>query len=162
MASVNKVILIGQISEPPLIRSLHDGSAVCNLTLITSETWVDKVSREKRMRTERHRVVLYRQLADVAGRYLTSGSQVYIEGSLKNRSWQDQQGQTRYTTEIEANSMTMLGLRMNSIKEVRPPAVVAQKSHAPERDPWEDAPQADDPFAHNGQTGNTDSDPYPF
>ncbi len=162
MASVNKVILIGQVAESPQVRSFSDGSTVCNLTLVTSESWVDKANSDKRTRTERHRVVLYRQLADIAGRYLAPGSQVYIEGRLKTRSWQDQQSQTRYVTEIEASSMTMLGSKADSTQDASPTARAAQKTQLSERDPWEDAPQAGDPFAPISPTAVVDPDPCPF
>ncbi|MBG6073437.1 MULTISPECIES: single-stranded DNA-binding protein [unclassified Polaromonas] len=162
MASVNKIILIGQVVESPQVRSLNDGSTVCNLTLVTSESWEDKVNRDKRTRTERHRVVLYRQLADIAGRYLVPGSQVYIEGRLKTRSWQDQQSQTRYVTEVEAISMTMLGSKANSSQDTRPPTGVAKKIQLSERDPWENAPEGDYPSPPISQAGIVDPDPCPF
>lgn len=109
MAAVNKVILIGNLGADPEYRVFSNGDPVCNLRIATTDTWKDKVSGEKREATEWHRVVLYRKLAEIASQYLRKGSQVYIEGRIRTRKWQDKDGQDRYTTEIEANEMTMLG-----------------------------------------------------
>ncbi len=109
---VNKVILIGHLGNDPEIRYMPNGGAVANLTLATSESWRDKQSGEMREKTEWHRVIIFGKLAEVAGEYLRKGSQVYIEGSLQTRKWQDQSGQDRYTTEVVVNiggSMQMLG-----------------------------------------------------
>ncbi|MTC16570.1 single-stranded DNA-binding protein [Providencia alcalifaciens] len=109
---VNKVILIGHLGNDPEIRYMPAGGAVANLTLATSESWRDKQSGEMREKTEWHRVCIFGKLAEVAGEYLKKGSQVYIEGSLQTRKWQDQSGQDRYTTEVVVNvggSMQMLG-----------------------------------------------------
>ncbi len=111
MASVNKVILIGNLGKDPETRYMPNGEAVTNITLATTDTWKDKNSGEKREATEWHRVVFFRKLAEIANQYLRKGSQVYIEGSLKTRKWQDQSGQDRYTTEIVADEMKMLGSR---------------------------------------------------
>ena len=109
--SVNKVIIVGNLGKDPEIRTLNSGDRVANLTVATSETWKDKASGERKEKTEWHRVVLFRRLAEVAEQYLKKGSQVYIEGRLKTRKWQDKDGQERYTTEIEADEMKMLGSR---------------------------------------------------
>ncbi|WP_068445135.1 single-stranded DNA-binding protein [Providencia heimbachae] len=109
---VNKVILIGNLGQDVEIRYMPNGGAVANLTLATSESWRDKQSGEMREKTEWHRVCIFGKLAEVAGEYLKKGSQVYIEGSLQTRKWQDQSGQDRYTTEVVVNiggSMQMLG-----------------------------------------------------
>ncbi|MDO9227549.1 MAG: single-stranded DNA-binding protein [Pseudomonadota bacterium] len=111
MASVNKVILIGNLGKDPETRYMPSGEAVTNITLATTDTWKDKNSGDKREATEWHRVVFFRKLAEIASQYLRKGSQVYIEGSLKTRKWQDQSGQDRYTTEIVADEMRMLGSR---------------------------------------------------
>ncbi len=111
MASVNKVILIGNLGKDPDVRYMTSGEAVTNITVATTETWKDKNSGEKREATEWHRVVFYRKLAEIAGQYLKKGSSVYIEGALKTRKWQDKDGQDRYTTEIVADEMKMLGGR---------------------------------------------------
>ena len=108
MASVNKVILIGNLGADPEMRSTANGEAVCNLRLATSETWMDKNTGERKENTEWHRVVLFRKLAEVADRYLKKGSQIYIEGKIKSRRWQDKEGVERTSTEIEAVAMNML------------------------------------------------------
>lgn len=109
MASVNKAILVGHLGKDPEVRYMPNGDAVTNITLATTETWKDKASGEKKEATEWHRVVFFRKLAEIAGQYLKKGSQVYVEGSLKTRKWQDKDGQDRYTTEIVADEMKMLG-----------------------------------------------------
>ena len=114
MASVNKVILIGNLGKDPDVRYMPSGEAVTNITLATTDTWKDKTSGDKKEATEWHRVVFFRKLAEIAGQYLKKGSQVYIEGSLKTRKWQDKEGQDRYTTEIVADQMKMLGSRQGS------------------------------------------------
>lgn len=111
MASVNKVILVGNLGADPETRYTATGDAVCNIRLATTESWKDKNSGEKREITEWHRVVFYRKLAEIAGQYLKKGSQVYLEGRIKTRKWQDKEGQDRYTTEIECTEMQMLGSR---------------------------------------------------
>ena len=111
MASVNKVILIGNLGRDPETRYMPNGEAVTNITVATSESWKDKTSGEKQEKTEWHRVTFYRRLAEIAGEYLKKGSQVYIEGRLETRKWQDKEGKDRYTTEIIATEMKMLGSR---------------------------------------------------
>jgi len=108
---VNKVILIGNLGNDPEVRYMPNGGAVANITVATSEQWKDKQTGEPQERTEWHRVVLYRRLAEIAGEYLRKGSKVYIEGRLQTRKWQDQNGNDRYTTEIIANEMQMLDSR---------------------------------------------------
>ena len=111
MASLNKVLLIGNLGADPETRYTTSGDAVCNIRLATTDSWRDKASGEQRESTEWHRVVFYRRLAEIAGQYLKKGSQVYIEGRIKTRKWQDKDGQERYTTEVEATEMKMLGRR---------------------------------------------------
>lgn len=106
---VNKVILVGNLGRDPEVRYTANGAAVANLALATTEQWRDKQSGEKQERTEWHRIVLFGRLGEIAGEYLKKGSQVYIEGKLQTRKWQDQSGQDRYTTEIVALDMQMLG-----------------------------------------------------
>ncbi|MBL6749216.1 MAG: single-stranded DNA-binding protein [Nevskia sp.] len=108
---VNKVILIGNLGKDPETRYMPSGSAVVNVTLATSESWKDKQSGESKERTEWHNVVFFNKLAEIAGQYLKKGSQVYVEGSLRTRKWQDKEGHDRYTTEIVADNMQMLGGR---------------------------------------------------
>ncbi len=109
MASVNKVILVGGLGADPETRYMPNGDAVTNIRMATTESWKDKASGEKREITEWHRVVFYRKRAEIAGQYLKKGSSVYIEGRIRTRKWQDKEGQERYTTEIEASEMQMLG-----------------------------------------------------
>lgn len=111
MASVNKVILIGNLGADPEMRYLPNGDPVATLRLATTDTWKDKQTGEKKEATEWHRVVLWRKLGEIAGQYLKKGAQVYIEGSLKTRKWQDKEGVDRYTTEIVGDTMKMLGSR---------------------------------------------------
>lgn len=110
MASVNKVILVGNLGKDPEVRYMPSGEAVTNITVATTDTWKDKNSGDKKEATEWHRVVFFRKLAEIAGQYLKKGSQVYIEGSLKTRKW-EKDGVERYTTEIVADTMQMLGRR---------------------------------------------------
>lgn len=119
MASVNRVILVGNLGKDPESRFMPNGDAVCNITVATSEQWKDKNSGEQKEATEWHRVIFFRRLAEVAGQYLKKGSQVYIEGKLKTRKWQDKDGQDRYTTEIHADEMKMLGKREGGQQEER-------------------------------------------
>jgi single-strand DNA-binding protein len=114
MASVNKVILVGNLGADPETRYLPNGDAVANIRLATTESWKDKASGEKKEITEWHRVVFYRKLAEIVGQYLKKGSAVYVEGRIRTRKWQDKEGQERYTTEIEANEMQMLGGRSSA------------------------------------------------
>lgn len=105
---VNKVILIGNLGRDPEMRYTQSQQAVANFSLATSDSWTDRNTNERRERTEWHRVVCFRRLAEICGEYLRKGSKVYIEGSLQTRSWEGQDGQTRYTTEVVARDMQML------------------------------------------------------
>ena len=109
MATVNKVILVGNLGRAPEIRHMPSGEAVCTLSVATSETWKDKTTGERKEATEWHKVVLFGRLAEVADQYLYKGASVYIEGSLRTRKWTDKGGQERYTTEIRGDVMKMLG-----------------------------------------------------
>jgi single-strand DNA-binding protein len=106
--SVNKVILVGRLGAEPESRAFPNGGSICNLRLATSESWKDKQTGERKERTEWHRVTLNNRLGEIAQQYLHKGSQVYIEGRIQTRKWQDQSGQDRYSTEIVGNEMTML------------------------------------------------------
>jgi single-strand DNA-binding protein len=108
---VNKVIIVGNLGADPETRAMPSGTTVANLRIATTENWKDRQSGEQQERTEWHRVALFGRLAEVAAEYLRKGSQVYIEGSLRTRKWQDKQGNERYTTEIVGNDMQMLGSR---------------------------------------------------
>ncbi|GFD73062.1 single-stranded DNA-binding protein [Alteromonas marina] len=107
---VNKVILVGNLGNDPEVRYMPNGNAVANLSLATSESWKDQQGQVQE-RTEWHRLTMYRRLAEIAGEYLKKGSQIYVEGKLQTRKWQDQQGQDKYTTEIIVDQMQMLGGR---------------------------------------------------
>ncbi|WP_411177210.1 single-stranded DNA-binding protein (plasmid) [Klebsiella oxytoca] len=145
---VNKVILVGHLGQDPDVRYMPNGGAVANLTLATSETWRDKQSGELRENTEWHRVVMFGKLAEVAGEYLRKGAQVYIEGQMRTRSWQDDTGATRYVTEVlvgQNGTMQMLGGRRESgvpesaapqqPAQPQDPAAPAQPAQAPAKSP---------------------------
>jgi single-strand DNA-binding protein len=124
---INKVILVGNLGADPETRYMPSGSAVTNLRIATSETWKDKQSGEQQERTEWHRVAMFGRLAEIASEYLRKGSQVYVEGSLRTRKWQDKDGNDRWTTEIIANEMQMLGGRADASAPARSaPAAVAE------------------------------------
>ncbi len=108
---VNKVILVGNLGQDPDVRYAPSGSAITNISVATAESWKDKNTGEKQEKTEWHRVVFFNRLAEIAGEYLRKGSQVYIEGRIQTRKWEDKEGNDRYTTEIVANEMQMLGGR---------------------------------------------------
>ncbi len=111
MASINRATIIGNVGRDPELRYSAAGAAVCNITVATSRNWKDKTSGEKVEETEWHRVVFYDRLAEIAGEYLKKGRSVYVEGRLKTRKWTDKDGVERYTTEIVAENMQMLGVR---------------------------------------------------
>ncbi len=111
MASVNKVILIGNLGRDPETRYTADGAAVTNITIATSDRWKDKATGEMKEATEWHKVAFFGRLAEIAGEYLKKGRPVYVEGKLRTRKWQDKEGQDRYTTEVIADNMQMLGSR---------------------------------------------------
>jgi single-strand DNA-binding protein len=138
MASVNKVILVGNLGRDPETRYMPDGAAITNVSVATSFQWNDKTSGEKKEETEWHRVVFRQKLAEIAGEYLKKGSQVYIEGRLRTRKWQDKDGQDRYTTEIVAERMQMLGSRSGSGEPRGEPAMesrAAEPKSAPAKKP---------------------------
>jgi len=114
MAGINKVILVGRLGKDPDTKYMPSGDAVTNFSIATSETWKDKQSGEKKEKTEWHNIVAFRRLGEICGEYLRKGSQVYLEGKLQTRKWQDKNGNDRYTTEIVANEMQMLGNKSDS------------------------------------------------
>lgn len=120
MASLNKVQIIGHCGKAPDMRYMPNGDAVATISVATSENWKDKDSGEKKEHTEWHRVTCFGRLAEVCGEYLKKGSQVYFEGSLRTRKWQDKDGQDRYTTEIRADRMLMLGGRREAEERAEP------------------------------------------
>ena len=127
---VNKVILVGNLGQDPEVKYMPNGGAVTNVTVATSESWKDKNTGEQQEKTEWHRVVMFKRLAEIAGEYLKKGSKVYIEGKLQTRKWQDKDGADRYTTEIVANEMQMLGGR-NSEGSATKEAAPAQQEKTP-------------------------------
>lgn len=132
---VNKVILVGNLGQDPETRYTASGGAVTNISIATSESWKDKQTGQPQERTEWHRVVFFNRLAEVARDYLKKGSQVYIEGKLQTKKWQDQNGQDRYTTAIVANELQMLGSKPNAVPENNTghqnPQVPQHPVHAP-------------------------------
>lgn len=143
---VNKTILIGHAGQDPELKHLPSGSAVCSLSIATTESWKDKQSGEKQERTEWHRVVLFGRLAEITAEYARKGSQIYIEGRLQTRKWQGKDGQDRYTTEIVAGDMQLLGVRgsggsssaaPSSSSSTAPPS--ASGSAPPSVDPFDDS-----------------------
>ena len=138
---VNKVILIGNVGTDPEVRYLPNGNAVATLSLATSESWKDKTTGEKQDRTEWHRVVCFNRLGEIAGEYVRKGSKLYVEGSLRTRKWQDQQGADRYTTEIVATDIQMLDSKggnvsnqddMASYMSQQPTAATYKNTNAPQ------------------------------
>lgn len=120
MAGINKVIIVGNLGNDPEIRTMPNGEQIANISVATSESWKDKNTGERKEYVEWHRIVLYRRLAEIAGQYLTKGSQVYIEGRLKTRKWQDNNGQDRYSTEIQCDNFQMLGGRNQDAAQNQP------------------------------------------
>ena len=131
MASVNKVILIGNVGRDPEVKYGADNNAIANLSLATSEQWKDK-SGAKQERTEWHRISFFGKLAEIVGEYVRKGSQIYVEGRLQTRKWQDKDGQDRYTTEIVADRMQMLGGRASNGND---PTPAAEANPKPQRAP---------------------------
>ena len=119
MAGINKVIIVGNLGNDPEIRTMPNGEMIANISVATSESWTDKNTGEKKTQTEWHRIVIYRKLAEIAAQYLHKGSQVYVEGRLKTRKWQDNNGQDRYTTEIQGDNVQMLGGRQDEPKQAK-------------------------------------------
>ena len=131
MSSVNKVILVGRLGNDPEVRYTATGSAVANVSLATSENWKDKQTGEKQERTEWHRIVFFSKLAEIVAQYLRKGSLIYVEGSLQTKKWQDKNGEDRYTTEIVANEMRMLGSKSENSGTASYSAPAAPSSYAP-------------------------------
>ena len=132
MAGINKVIIVGFLGNDPELRTMPNGEAVANISVATSEAWTDKNTGERREMTEWHRIVFYRRQAEICGKYLKKGSHVYIEGRLRTRKWQDQNGQDRYTTEIQGDVLQMLDSRSDRQSDgYAPAAQPASPSQAP-------------------------------
>lgn len=145
MAGVNKAILIGNLGRDPEVRYTPDGRAVANFTIATSEEWRDKNTGEKREKTEWHRIVAFGKLGEICGQWLSKGKQVYVEGKIQTRSW-EKDGITRYTTEIVADQMRMLGQRMDSGNAARPSTNTQTQDYntqggpPPQQGPMDDIP----------------------
>lgn len=175
---VNKVILVGNLGNDPEQKSLPSGGAVTNISVATSESWKDKQTGQQQERTEWHRVVFFNRLAEIAGQYLSKGSKVYIEGALRTRKWQDQNGQDRYSTEIIASEMQMLDSRGGDMQQAggggyqnnnyAQPAAQQQQGgyQQPPRQqaPQQQAPQQQAPQQQAAPAGNFDDfdDDIPF
>lgn len=143
MASLNKVLLIGNLGKDPESRYLPSGGAVCNFSIATTESWKDKQTGQKQEKTEWHNIVMYNKLAEIAGQYLKKGSSVYVEGRLQTRKWQDKQtGADRYSTEIVADQMQMLGGRGESSHDSAP----QQQRQSASPHPDDDFSDQDIPF----------------
>lgn len=147
MASVNKVILVGNLGRDPETRYATSGDAITTVSLATTDSWKDKATGEKKEATEWHRVVFFGKLGEISGKYLKKGSQLYVEGRLRTRKWQDKDGQDRYTTEITADSMQMLGGRASASDEN---AAYEQESPAPRADTPSHSTSAGDAKSANG------------
>jgi single-strand DNA-binding protein len=130
MASVNKVIIVGNLGADPETRYLPSGEAVTNIRVATTDKWKDKASGETKEATEWHRISFFGRLAEIAGEYLKKGSQIYVEGQLRTRKWQDKDGQDRYSTEIRADTMQMLGRREGAGSGPREAPAARPESHA--------------------------------
>lgn len=149
---INKVILIGNLGQDPEVRFTPSGTAVANLSLATSDTWLDRQSGQRQERTEWHRVVMFNKTAEIAQQYLKKGSKVYIEGRIQTRKWQDQNGQDRYTTQIVANDMQMLDSRGgDGQQQSAPPQNTAQNHQPPpgQAPPRPSPGAAPSPYANN-------------
>ena len=137
MAGINKVIIVGHLGNDPEMRTMPNGEAVANISVAISESWMDKNTGERRVVTEWHRIVFYRRQAEICGEYLKKGSQVYVEGRLRSRKWQDQNGQDHYTTEIQGDNLQMLGSAHGRTRNVasgnmsNAPQIPAQQAEPP-------------------------------
>ena len=149
MSGINKVILIGNLGKDPEIKHTASGAAIVNATLATNESWKGK-DGERQERTEWHRLVFFGKLAEIVGEYLTKGSQIYVEGRIQTRTWEDNEGKTRYTTEIVGNNMQMLGSKGGS----------EQSESAPE--PRQAAPRKTQQAAPTGKADPEFDDDIPF
>jgi single-strand DNA-binding protein len=153
MPSVNKVMLLGNLGRDPEVRTFPNGDSVCNFSIATSTSWKDKASGEKKEKTEWHNIVMYRKLAEIAGEYLKKGSSIFVEGSLQTRKWQTKEGQDRYTTEVVADTMQMLGGKDNRTNEPSKPnddfnqePEKANTNEVKSGEPTLDLPEDDIPF----------------
>lgn len=149
MSGINKVIIVGRLGNDPEMRTMPNGDPVAKINVATSEEWTDKNTGEKKQNTEWHSIIAFRKLADIIGQYLKKGSQVYVEGKIRTRKWQDQNGQDRYTTEIIADQLQMLSSSQGKPKPQSQP----QQSQQKEWDGYAD---------HERQQGSNFDDDIPF
>lgn len=161
---VNKVILIGNLGQDPEVRYMPSGGAVANITIATSESWQDKATGEKKEKTEWHKVSLFGKLAEVAGEYLRKGSQVYIEGQLQTRKWQDQNGQDRYSTEVVVQGyngiMQMLGGKSGGQQPLQQPPQQGGYNQPQQAAPQQSSPSAGKPQYNDIPEDFDDSIPF--
>ncbi|MFK3558300.1 single-stranded DNA-binding protein [Pasteurella multocida] len=150
MAGVNKVIIVGNLGNDPEIRTMPNGDLVANISVATSESWIDKNTNERKEVTEWHSIMFYRRQAEICEKYLKKGSKVYVEGKLKTRKWQDQNGQDRYTTEIQGDVLQMLDSRQDS---------QPQQAQAPQNNPYANA-KAGKPAQQQADSFEDDNIPF--
>ena len=153
MASINKVIIVGNLGKDPEMRTFPSGDQVANVTIATTDKWKDKQTGEAKEHTEWHRVVFNGRLAEIVGQYLRKGSQVYVEGSLRTRKWTDQSGVEKYSTEIRADQMQMLGGKQDGGPPERAPAARGPAPASSQRRPAA-------PPAHSGNDFGSDDIPF--
>ncbi|HHT7698621.1 single-stranded DNA-binding protein [Pasteurella multocida] len=153
MAGVNKVIIVGNLGNDPDVRTMPNGDAVAKISVATSESWIDKNTNERKTQTEWHSIVFYRRQAEICGQYLKKGSKVYVEGKLRTRKWQDQNGQDRYTTEIQGDVLQMLDSRQDSQAQAN------ANAQAPQNNAYANA-KSGKPVQQ--QVGNFEEDSIPF
>ncbi len=156
--SVNRVILVGRLGADPEKRAFPNGGSICNLRLATTESWKDKGTGERKERTEWHRVVLRNKLGEIAQQYLKKGSQIYIEGRIQTRKWQDSEGNNRYSTEVVGNEMTMLDSKGDKPEDYR--GHTGSNQENPTAAPQPSSPQAGPDYDQGG--GYYDDDSIPF
>lgn len=150
--SINKVIIVGNVGNAPEIRYMPNGNAVANFSMATTDRWTDKQSGEKKEATEWHNMVAYDPLAKIIEQYIGKGSQIYVEGKLRTRKWQDKNGNDRYTTEILVNNLQMLDKREDGQNNQRP-------QHSNNRNSYQDARNG---YGQQGYTQDTDNEDIPF
>lgn len=163
---INRVTIVGNLGNDPEVKYMPSGGAVANISVATSESWKDKQTGEQKEKVEWHRIVFFNKLAEIAGEYLKKGSQVYVEGSLRTRKWQDQSGADRYTTEIVGSEMKMLGGRAGATEPLGNPGGHQGASGSPPQQAasHQAPPQGQPQGVHNAQQNNMDSfdDDIPF
>ncbi|TYG33256.1 single-stranded DNA-binding protein, partial [Lonepinella koalarum] len=153
----NKVTIVGRLGNDPEIRTMPNGDAVANFSVATSENWTDKNTGERREQTEWHRIIFYRRQAEIVGQYLQKGSQIYIEGKLKTRKWQDKNGTDHYTTEIQADVMQMLDKKEQETTTSSPPAARSRNAYAEQKQGYTKQATSAPP---QGQDFDDDSIPF--